>query len=230
MSRQSLVIHHDFRLALFQGRPRMSGSLSALVLGVGNILWADEGYGVRCVEAFAQRFCEHSRSADRGRWWYPGPLPGGPVLREHNPVVIFDAVDFGDAPGSLRLVYDDDIPAFVGAHKMSLHQAGLQDVIACAKLLGGCAPDMLLVGVQPVELEDYGGSLRPAVRARIPRALELASSYLAGHGIELSRADAEPSDVITPGLELGNYECGRPSAQSACRAGDERVLARTPKP
>ena len=25
----------------------------ALVLGIGNVLWADEGFGVRCVEAFA---------------------------------------------------------------------------------------------------------------------------------------------------------------------------------
>ena len=24
----------------------------ALVLGIGNVLWADEGFGVRCVEAF----------------------------------------------------------------------------------------------------------------------------------------------------------------------------------
>ncbi len=27
-----------------------------LVLGIGNILWADEGFGVRCVEAMAERY------------------------------------------------------------------------------------------------------------------------------------------------------------------------------
>ena len=152
----------------------MSGN--ALVLGVGNLLCADEGFGVRCVEAFDQRFEPQANItvADGGTQG----LYLVDLLREYDPVVIFDAVDFGDAPGTLRLVHDDEIPAFVGAHKMSLHQAGLQDVIACAKLLGGCAGNMLLVGVQPVELEDYGGSLRPAVRDRIPQALEIAANYL----------------------------------------------------
>ncbi|MDJ0640733.1 MAG: hydrogenase maturation protease, partial [Paracoccaceae bacterium] len=26
----------------------------ALVLGIGNLLWADEGFGVRCIEALAE--------------------------------------------------------------------------------------------------------------------------------------------------------------------------------
>lgn len=30
--------------------------MSALVLGIGNILWADEGFGVRAVEEFHARF------------------------------------------------------------------------------------------------------------------------------------------------------------------------------
>ena len=34
----------------------MSISSRALVLGVGNLLWADEGFGVRAVEAFAEAF------------------------------------------------------------------------------------------------------------------------------------------------------------------------------
>jgi hydrogenase maturation protease len=199
----------------------------ALVLGVGNILWADEGFGVRCVEAFARRFSprDELRVADGGTQG----LYLVDLLREHDPVVIFDAVDFGDPPGTLRVVHDDDIPAFVGAHKMSLHQAGLQDVIACARLLGGCARNMLLVGVQPVELEDYGGSLRPQVRDAIPEALAVAQRYLSASGIELVERDADEPvvDVITAGLDLDSYESGRPDDALACRHGDERILNRT---
>jgi len=87
----------------------------------------------------------------------------------------------------------------------------------------------LLIGVQPVELEDYGGSLRPQVRACIPRALEVAAEYLAGYGITLTpRSDGKPSGVITPGLDLASYESGRPDESSAWRHGDERVLNRSP--
>jgi len=203
----------------------MSEFNSALLLGVGNILWADEGFGVRCVEAFAERFDipDDVVVADGGTQG----LYLVELLRAHNPVIIFDAVDFGDAPATMRLVENDDIPAFVGAHKMSLHQAGLQDVIACAKLLGGCADNMLLIGVQPVELEDYGGSLRPQVRDCIPQALDIAAQYLADFDITLTaRTDDAPPGIITPGLDLASYESGRPDASIAWRHGDERVLNR----
>lgn len=196
---------------------------SALVLGVGNILWADEGFGVRCVEALAERFHipENLTVADGGTQG----LYLVDLLREHDPVVIFDAVDFGDAPGQMRIVEGDDIPAFVAAKKMSLHQVGLQDVIASAKLLGGCAREMLLVGVQPVELDDYGGSLRDAVRDQIAPALDVAVDYLAGHGVVLTpRTEPAPSGVITPGLELHSYEAHRPDSVTACRVGDARVF------
>lgn len=205
----------------------MSADTKALVLGVGNILWADEGFGVRCVEAFARHYQAPDELvvADGGTQG----LYLVDLLREYDPVVIFDAVDFGDAPGTLRIVENDAIPAFVGAHKMSLHQAGLQDVIACAKLLGDCARNMLLVGVQPEELEDYGGSLRPLVRAAIPPALAVARRYLADHGIEVERQGENPTgtDVITSGLDLETYESGRPDDALACRYGDERILSRT---
>lgn len=197
----------------------------ALVLGVGNLLWADEGFGVRCIESFAQEFQipDELTIADGGTQG----LYLVDLLRDHDPVVIFDAVDFGDPPGTLRVVEDDAIPAFVAGGKISLHQAGLQDVIACAQLVGGCAENMLLIGVQPVELEDYGGSLRAAVKARIPDALEVAVDYLARHGIPLEAHTSGPAAaVITPGLELHNYESGRPDARSACRLGDARVLER----
>ena len=198
----------------------------ALVLGVGNLLWADEGFGVRCVEAFAKRFAipEGLTVADGGTQG----LYLVDLFRAHDPIVVFDAVDFGDDPGTLRVVENDDIPTFVAGRKVSLHQAGLQDVIACAKLLGGCAENMLLIGIQPVELEDYGGSLRPAVKTKIPQALELARDYLAGHGIALTEAvERATATIITPGLDLASYERDRPDSAAACRVGDARVLSRS---
>lgn len=197
----------------------------ALALGVGNLLWADEGFGVRCIEALAERYelPPTLAVADGGTQG----LYLVDLFRDHDLVVIFDALDFGDAPGTLRLVENEDIPAFVAGKKMSLHQAGLQDVIACAKLLGGCAERMALIGVQPLELEDYGGSLRPQIRNQLQPALDLAVDYFVRQGLLLvPRAEPQASDVITPGLELTQYEEERPAAEVACRIGDARVLER----
>src|SRR5690606_24970731 len=85
-------------------------------------------------------------------------------------LLVFDAIDFGLAPGTLRVIRDAEVPRFMGAKKMSLHQTGFQEVLASAQLLGRLPRELVLIGVQPEELEDYGGSLRPSVKARLPEA------------------------------------------------------------
>ncbi len=48
---------------------------------------------------------------------------------------MFDAIDYGLPPGTMKIVRDHEVPAFMGAKKMSLHQTGFQDVIATAQLM-----------------------------------------------------------------------------------------------
>jgi len=196
-----------------------------LILGIGNLLWADEGFGVRAAEEMAARYAFPEGVA---------VMDGGtqglyllPHLEGCDQLVVFDAVDYGLAPGTMKLVRDGEVPAFMGAKKMSLHQTGFQDVIATAQLTGQCPPHLLLIGVQPVELEDYGGGLRPAVAAAIGPAIEVALAELAG------RWGIRPVPRVAPGPGLGDpsiaraaYEGGRPSAEDACRTGDARFLAR----
>lgn len=202
----------------------------ALVLGIGNILWADEGFGPRAAEAFAARFAPHPQVE---------VLDGGtqglyllPQIEAADVLVIFDAVDYAQRPGALVVVHDADVPAFMGVRKMSLHQTGFQEVIATAQLLGRCPRRMVLIGVQPEELEDYGGGLRPVVAARLDEAVTLAAEALAEAGIALLPAGtadtARPTgpDADRAILSREAYEGGRPSAAAACRIGDPRFLRR----
>jgi hydrogenase maturation protease len=195
-----------------------------LVLGVGNVLWADEGFGVRCVEAFVRdhELPAHVQAVDGGTQG----LYLVDLFRANDKIIVFDAIDFDDAPGEMRIVRNDDVPSFISQRKMSLHQSGLHDVIACSRLMGATFTDLVLIGIQPVELEDWGGSLRPQVKARIPDAVAIAVDLLREWGTPL-QPRAEPlvaDDIITPELSLDKYESERPSADAAFRYGDERVL------
>ncbi|MCE3001549.1 MAG: HyaD/HybD family hydrogenase maturation endopeptidase [Xanthomonadaceae bacterium] len=201
----------------------MSAAPRVLVLGVGNLLWADEGFGVRCVEAFARRW-----SVPPGVELMDGGTQGLYLVQhiaDAERVLVFDAVDFGAPDGTLVVVRDADVPSFIARGKMSLHQAGVADVLACAELLGRKPVALTVIGAQPVELEDYGGSLTPTVRALVPRAVELAAEELRAWGVELVERTDAPPEVIVPALSIEAYESGRPSADAACRHGDERVLA-----
>jgi hydrogenase maturation protease len=196
-----------------------------VVLGIGNVLWADEGFGVRCVEALQAR-------------WDFGPevelVDGGtqglyliPQVNAARRLLIFDAVDYGLPPGTLKLVENDEVPRFMGAKKMSLHQTGFQEVLMLAQFTGRYPEQVLLIGCQPDELEDFGGSLRPRVKAALEQALPLAIDRLAAWGAEpvLRDTPLPAHDAVTaPMLSLSAYEGGRPSAVAACRFGDDRFL------
>ncbi len=196
-----------------------------VVLGIGNVLWADEGFGVRCIEALQARhsFAPHVELVDGGtQGLYLLPLVQGATR-----LLIFDAVDYGLEPGTLKIVENDEVPRFMGAKKMSLHQTGFQEVLMLALLTGRYPQQVLLIGCQPEQLEDYGGSLRPVVRAAMEDAIALGLDRLRDWGVR-PRPRSTPlslEDSVTGAmLSLTAYESGRPAEHEACRTGDDRFL------
>lgn len=194
----------------------------ALILGIGNVLWADEGFGVRCVERLAETL-----AFDGAVTLLDGGTQGLyllPFLDDHDLMVVFDAVDYGLAPGTLKVVEGDEVPTFMGAKKMSLHQTGFQDVLATARLMNCHPAEIILIGCQPEELEDYGGGLRAPVAARIPEALAIAADWLAARGIASRPGTTPTGDLADAAIRQSAYEDGRPSAEAACRIGDARFF------
>lgn len=195
-----------------------------LVLGIGNVLWADEGFGVRAVAALNEG------------WAFPEAvtlMDGGtqglyllPLVQTARRMLVFDAIDYRLPPGTLQVIRDGDIPAYLGVGKMSLHQSSFQEVLSLAQLSGKAPESAVLVGVQPELLMDFGGSLTDTVRAKLPEALSIGLEVLAswGHAAR-PRAAGEAVPLFDPSLAMDAYESGRPSADDACRIGDPRVLA-----
>jgi len=168
-----------------------------LVLGIGNILWADEGFGVRAVEAFhcAYTVGENVTVLDGGTQG----LYLVQFVREADYLLVFDAIDYGLVPGTLKLVCDEEVPKFTGAKKMSLHQTGFQEVLSAADLMGGYPEKLALIGCQPVDLEDWGGPMTEPVRAVIPQALDMAVDFLRSWGAEVT--PRQPGETVPPLLE-----------------------------
>lgn len=200
----------------------------ALVLGVGNILWADEGFGVRCAEAFVATYetPEAVSVVDGGTQG----LALVNDLAEARRILIFDAVDFDAAPGELVVARGDDVPRFVAGKKVSLHQTSMMEILAVAELMADSAPeDITLVGCQPAELEDYGGGLTALVSAQVEAAINTAADELRAWGVAVQRRHSAPADaapLMPTEVMRSAYEVGRPTAAAACRIGDERVLVR----
>ena len=196
--------------------------MEVLVLGIGNVLWADEGFGVRAVEAFNDAY-----ESPAGVELLDGGTQGLHLFDcvcDARRLILFDAIDYRLAPGTLKVVRDGEVPAW-GAAKVSMHQTGFQELLALAQLKGRVPERMTLIGVQPEDLSDYGGSLRPCVRARVPEAVALAVRELESWGFAPHpRATPAPQRLNAAPLAIGAYEAGRPSPEEACRVGDARFL------
>jgi hydrogenase maturation protease len=183
---------------------------SVLILGIGNILWADEGFGVRAVEEFHRRYELPEQVV---------LLDGGTqglylvnYVQAADTLLVFDAVDYGLTPGTLKIVRDAEVPKFTGSKKMSLHQTGFQEVLSAADLLGHYPQRLTLIGCQPLDLEDWGGPLTAPVRAAIDPAIEAAVAELAACGVAVRRRPLRLPDaegLLTNDIGHAAYErCG----------------------
>lgn len=177
-----------------------------LVLGIGNILWADEGFGVRALELFHRRYTvpENVTILDGGTQG----LYLVQFVQEADCLLVFDAIDYALAPGTLKLVQGDEVPKFTGAKKMSLHQTGFQEVLSAADLLGRYPRRLALVGCQPLDLENWGGPLTGPVRAALDRAVETAAVILDQWGVRCTpRANSDTVEaLLSNNIDFVNYE------------------------
>ncbi|MCS6881535.1 MAG: HyaD/HybD family hydrogenase maturation endopeptidase [Oscillochloridaceae bacterium] len=154
---------------------------SALVLGLGNLLLSDEGIGVHVVQRLSQRYQvpEQVQILDGGTLGL-GLLP---YLQGVTHLLVIDAIEAGQPPGAVVRLEGEEIPAAL-AHKMSMHQVGLQELLALSQLSGDIPAHIVLIGVQPASLEP-GLEPSPLIAALLDTLADRVAGELRAWGFEL---------------------------------------------
>lgn len=134
----------------------MSGK--TLVLGLGNTIMSDDGIGPKIIEQLqCQEFSDDVQLLDGGTLG----LDLLPYLEGVSRLIVVDAVETGNVPGTLVRFSGEEVPLALET-KISPHQMGMKDLLAVARLMG-CLPDeVVLLGMQPYLL-DMGTELSQAV-------------------------------------------------------------------
>lgn len=161
-----------------------------VVMGLGNLLYGDEGFGVHAVAQLAQLwdFPSHVQIVDGG-------TQGHSLLtfvEEADQLLILDTVDFGQSPGSLCIRKNAEIPAYLTAQKISPHQNSFSEVLALAELRGKLPQEIVLIGVHPLSLT-MGQALTQTVEDQLPVVLQLALSQLHTWGVHEGAYSRSPS-------------------------------------
>jgi hydrogenase maturation protease len=123
---------------------------------------SDDGVGVKVVQRLREdyRFPPEVTVVDGGTLG----LDLLPLLEGVDKLLVVDAVETGEAPGTIVRLSGADIPIVLKT-KLSPHQMGLQDLLLVAELMGCLPREMVLLGIQPERIT-MGLELSPELAAQ----------------------------------------------------------------
>lgn len=145
-----------------------------LVLGLGNTILQDEGLGVVALERLvAGGHLPPQASAVEGSIMGLDLLP---FLDGISALLVLDCVQTNRAPGELVRLEGAEIHAALSL-KMSMHQVGLQELLAVAAFQGTLPLKVVVWGMEPACLAT-GCELSPLVASRLPELVAAAAAEL----------------------------------------------------
>jgi hydrogenase maturation protease len=154
---------------------------SLLILGLGNLLCGDDGLG-----AFVAQEIAGTRIIPDGVRVLDGGTLGLsllPYLEDAERAILVDAIQTGEAPGTLVRLEGDEVGPAVAA-RLSVHQVGVSDLIEAARWRGRIPPTLVLLGLVP-GTTDLGVGLSPPVLAGMPALVERVCEEAARLGFRL---------------------------------------------
>lgn len=150
-----------------------------LILGVGNILFRDEGIGVQAL----QWLQEHAEFPENVTLIDGGTLGMGlmDALLGCNRVFVLDAVLGGGEPGSVYRLTDESLRKSM-SFKDSLHQTDLVDTLIYCGLLGN-RPEAVVYGMEPGDYQTMELGLTPACGQSLPKLAQALLDELGQLGV-----------------------------------------------
>jgi hydrogenase maturation protease len=154
------------------------------ILGVGNLIVGDEGFGVHVVHYLEKHFefPDNVVIKDGGT----AGIYMSPFLEECDPVLVIDVVDIDAEPGSMHYYSNEDVKAGKISTRMSPHQLGLLEIMEICKLREAAPETVEFYCVVPKTLET-STELSDVVAPRVEEISAIVLKRLAELGVEVSR-------------------------------------------
>lgn len=152
-------------------------SKRTLVLGLGNILLADEGVGVHVVQQLVKRALPANVDVVDGG---TAALDVLLLARDVQKLVVIDALRAGKEPGTVYVARFaggqksklDEHFARQGGSRISLHQIGLLDALSVAKRISEGPKEIVIIGVEPAKI-DCGLQLTDRIAHKVPHIIDI---------------------------------------------------------
>lgn len=145
-----------------------------MVLGVGNILYSDDGFGIKVVEQLEKNyvFPDHVTIVDGGVLGIN--LLG--VISHARKLIVVDTILNKSNPGDFHRIEGNEIPNRI-LGKNSMHQVDLLEALTLCRLMGNI-PDTVILGVEPENIETLNPELTPLIAAQVEPMVQLVLQEL----------------------------------------------------
>jgi len=155
------------------------------VMGLGNILMADEGFGVHFIRWFAERYQE-----PEGVLFMDGGTLGYVLLdtignTDH--LIVIDVLKLDDTPGNIYRFTRDEMELHLPP-PTSAHEVKFADVMCKADMLGEM-PETTFLCIVPAQYQEMDLDITPILREKFPILEDLLLKDLARLGVVLEKAD-----------------------------------------
>ncbi len=150
------------------------------ILGLGNILLADEGFGVHFIRYFEDRYIlpENVEIVDGGVMGYVLL----DIFDRSDLIIVVDCIKLDDEPGSIyRFTHEEFITKL--PPPTSAHEVKFSDVLIKAEMIGEL-PEMVFLCIVPKEFKDMDLEMTGDLKNRLPVMDSLLIKELEGLGIK----------------------------------------------
>ena len=148
--------------------------MKVLVAGIGNIFLGDDGFGVEVVKHLDVTSVPNGvKVADFG---IRGVHLSFELLDGYDALVLVDAMPMGERPGTV-VIFEPDVET-AASTSMDAHSMDPAVVLGLLASIGGQVPRVVIVGCEPLTV-DEGIGLSEPVSAAIAPAVEAVRQVLA---------------------------------------------------
>jgi len=145
-----------------------------LIIGIGSILRADDGIGIKAVEEL-----EKQKNLPQEITLEAADVSGLDLLKifkGYKKIIIIDAADMKMQPGTIKILKPADIKEAVFNDKFSTHGLGLLETLTLADKLDIKA-DIDIVAIEPYDTS-YGLELSQEMRNKMPDIIDAVKKLL----------------------------------------------------
>jgi len=140
-----------------------------MVLGLGNVLFTDEGFGIHVIEKL-QKICKFPDNVSIVDGGVLGLNLLG-IICQADYLIVVDAIRNNGKIGSLYRLEGDAIPERIRA-KNSLHQIDFIEALTMCQALDK-VPETVILGIEPKDVETLGINLTPTTHEKIDQMIDM---------------------------------------------------------